>query len=184
MKRQNRIAFFNILSTVLLNGIAIITGPLFTRLLGDSGYGALKIYNIWVSVIAILFTFQTQSTLVNARVEYPETEQSRYQSSVMGLSTLLFGICAAVVVLLLRPISTLLGLSPMLVCLMLLQAFGTFCVGFLNTKNTYEFKAGRNMVISLAVTLVSLVLSVLLILRLPYETRYMEEWWRLPGPMG
>ena len=184
MRRQNRIAFFNILSTVLLNGIAIITGPLFTRLLGDSGYGALKIYNIWVSVIAILFTFQTQSTLVNARVEYPETEQSRYQSSVMGLSTLLFGICAAVVVLLLRPISTLLGLSPMLVCLMLLQAFGTFCVGFLNTKNTYEFKAGRNMVISLAVTLVSLVLSVLLILRLPYETRYYGRVVAIAGTYG
>ena len=72
MKRQNRVAFFNILSTILLNGISIITGPLFSRLLGNSGFGVLKIYNIWVSVIAIAFTLQTQQTLVNARVEWPE----------------------------------------------------------------------------------------------------------------
>ena len=83
MKRQNRVAFFNILSVVLLNGISMITAPLFSRLLGDSGYGVLKIYNIWASVIAIVFTLQTQGTLVNARVEYPEEQQKHYQSAVL-----------------------------------------------------------------------------------------------------
>ena len=172
MKRQNRVAFFNILSTVLLNGISIITGPLFSRLLGDSSYGTLRIYNVWVSVIAILFTLQTQGTLVNARVEYPEEAQKRYQSSVMSLSLLVFLACSAAVLVLLKPISAMLKLEPALIGLMLLQAFGTFCVNFLNTKYTYEFKAGRNMVTSLAVTLVTLTLSILLILQLPHETRY------------
>ena len=91
MKRQNRIAFFNILSTVVLKGSAFFTGMLFARLLGGSGYGELKLYTIAVNVIAILFTLQTQTTLPNARVEYPEGEQERYQSSVMTLSALTFG---------------------------------------------------------------------------------------------
>ena len=172
MKRRNRVALFNILSTVLLNGISIITGPLFSSMLGTSGYGVLKIYNIWASVAAILFTLQTQGTLVNARVEYPEADQKRYQSSVMALSLLMFLGCSAVIGVFLQPISRLLKLEPLLIGLMLLQAFGTYCVNFLNTKYTYEFKAGRNMVISLAVTLVNLVLSVILILQLPQETRY------------
>jgi len=163
---------FNIMSTVLLNGISIITGPLFSRLLGTSGYGVLKIYNIWASVAAILFTLQTESTLVNARVEYPEEQQKHYQSSVMTMSVLMFVLCSSVIGIFLQPLSRLLKLEPLLIGLMLLQAFGTYCVNFLNTKYTYEFKAGRNMVISLAVTLVNLVLSVLLILRLPQEIRY------------
>lgn len=172
MKRRNRVAVFNIMSTVLLNGISIITGPLFSQMLGTSGFGVLKIYNIWASVAAILFTLQTQGTLVNARVEYPEEEQNRYQSSVMAMSVLMFLLCSAVVGAFLEPISRLLKLQPLLIGLMLLQAFGTYCVGFLNTKYTYEFKAGRNMVISLAVTLVTLVLSVVLILQLPQEIKY------------
>ncbi len=172
MKKQNRIAILNILSTVLLNGISIFTGPLFFRLLGDSGYGVLKIYNIWVSILAIGFTLQTQGTLVNARVEYPEAEQKKYQSAAMGLSVSFFTLCGALVLVFLGPVSRLLKLEPVLVCLMLLQAFGTFCVGFLNTKFVYEFKAGRNMVTALGVTLTSLALSVVLILQLPYETRY------------
>ena len=172
MKRRNRVAVFNIMSTVLLNGISIITGPLFSQMLGTSGFGVLKIYNIWASVAAILFTLQTQGTLVNARVEYPEEEQNRYQSSVMTMSVLMFLLCSTVVGAFLEPISRLLQLQPLLIGLMLLQAFGTYCVGFLNTKYTYEFKAGRNMVISLAVTLVTLVLSVVLILQLPQEIKY------------
>ena len=172
MKRQNRVAFFNILSVVLLNGISIFTGPLFSRMLGTSGYGVLKIYNIWASVVAILFTLQTQGTLVNARVEYPEEEQKRYQSSVMFLSVVVFALCSTAIGIFIQPVSGLLKLEPLLIGMMLLQAFGTYCVNFLNTKYTYEYKAGRNVVMSLAVTLVNLVLSVVLILQLPQETRY------------
>lgn len=172
MRKQNRIAFFNILSIVLLNGISLLTAPLFSRILGTSGYGVLKIYNVWASVVAILFTLQTQGTLVNARVEYPEEEQKRYQSSTMALSLFVFLGCSGVIVLFLEPISRLLKLEPMLIGFLLLQAFGTYCVNFLSTKYTYEFKAGRNMAISLAVTVVTLVLSIIWILQQPQETRY------------
>ena len=92
MKRQNRIAFFNILSTVVLKGSAFFTGMLFTRLLGGSGYGSLKLYNISVSIVAVVFSLQTQTTLANARVEYPEEAQKGYQSSAMTLSALFFGL--------------------------------------------------------------------------------------------
>ena len=172
MKRQNRIAFFNILSTVVLKGSAFFTGMVFARLLGGSGYGSLKLYNISVSIAAVVFSLQTQTTLANARVEYPEEAQRGYQSSAMTLSVLFFGLCTGIVLLFLKPVSSLLNLTPALVGLMLLQAFGTFCVEFLNKKNVYEFRAGWNMILSLVMTLVPLILAVVLILQMPYETRY------------
>lgn len=172
MKRQNRVAFFNILSTLLLQGISFFTMPLFSGLLGTSGYGVTRIYNTWVSVLAIVFTMQTQGTLVNARIEYPEGEQSKYQSSIMSLSLVVFLACSALVICFLEPISAALKLERLLIILMLVQAFGVFCVNFLNMKFVYEFKAGRNMAMSLGVTLTTLALSLLLILRLPQQTRY------------
>lgn len=172
MKRQNRVAFFNILSTLLLQGMSIITMPLFTRLLGDSGYGMTRIYNIWTSVLAIVFTVQTYNTLVNARMEYPLEEQRQYQSSVMALSVLVFAACSAIVLCFLGPIAKALKLDRLLVVFMLAQAFGTFCVNFLNTKFIYEFKAGWNMLLSLAVNVVTLVLSVVLVLALPEHVNY------------
>ena len=172
MNRRNRVAFFNILSTVLLRGISIFTAPLFTRLLGTGGYGVTQIYNTWVAVIAIVFTLQPQGTLVNARVEYPPERQNGYQSSVMTLSLLSFLGCSALVLLFLGPVSSALEMQGYLVVLMLWHAFGSFCVTFLNNKFTYEFKAGRNLLLSLGVVLVNLALSVGFILLMPEELRY------------
>lgn len=172
MKRQNRVAFFNILSTLLLRGISIFTMPLFTRLLGDGNYGISKVYVTWTSVFAIVFTLQTQATLVNAVVEYPKEEQKKYQSSVMTLSLGTFLACSAVVLIFLRPISQVMKLSEILVVLMLVQSFGTFCVNFLSTKFIYEFKAGWNMLLSVGVSLLTLGLSVALILPMPKELNY------------
>lgn len=172
MKKQNKVAFFNIMSTMLLRGISLFTAPLFSRMLGTNGYGVVSIYTVWMGVAAIACTLQTNGTLVNARVEYPEEHQKRYQSATMSLSLLLFVACSGVVLLLMKPISGLLKLPPFLIVLMLVQAFGTYCVNFLSTKYTYEFKAGRNMAISLAVTVVTLVLSLVLILQMEHEVRY------------
>ena len=172
MKRQNKAVFFNILSTILLRGISLFTAPLFSRMLGTDGYGIVSIYTVWVGVAAIAFTLQTNGTLVNARVEYPEDQQHKYQSSVMTLSLLFFLTCSAVVLVFLPQVSVLLKLHKALILLMLLHSFGSYCLNFLNSKITYEFKADKNMYVSVGITLTTLVLSVILILLMPEEINY------------
>lgn len=172
MKKRNRIAFFNILSTILLRGISIFTSPLFSRLLGTSGYGVVSAYNTWINVYAITGTMQTQNTLVNATVEYGEEEQIKYQSSVMFLSLLIFLCSSALVVILIKPVSRLLQLSYPLLFLLLFQSFGSFASSFLNNKFTYEFKADKNMYFTVGISVASLLLSLFFVLRLPQEQRY------------
>ena len=172
MKKQNRVTFFNILSTMLLRGISLFTAPLFARLLGPSGYGVVSLYTVWVGVAAIAFTLQTHGTLVNARVEYPQEQQNAYQSSVMTLSLLFYLVCSAVVIAFLPQVSRMLKLSWVLVLLILFHAFGSFCLNFLNSKFTYEFKADKNMYVSVGLTLTTVVLSVILILLMPDSVNY------------
>lgn len=172
MKKKNRVAFFNILSTLLLRGISVFTAPVFSRLLGTNGYGVMSVYTNWVNISAIAGSLQTQGTLANARVEYGEEEQAKYQSSIMALSLCVFLVCSAVILLFIKPVAGALHLNTFLIPLILAQAFGAFCMDFLNTKFTYEMKAGRNMAVSLAVTLITLGLSVVLILMMPKESNY------------
>lgn len=172
MKRQNKVAFFNILSTVLLKGISLFSAPIFSRLLGTNGYGVVSIYNTWVSASAIALTLQTNGTLVNARVEYPEDQQHKYQSSVMFLSLVFFLLCSILVIAFLPQVSWLLKLPSLLVLLMLFQSFGNFCVHFLNNKFTYEFKADKNMYVAVGIALSTLFFSILLIQLMPPEINY------------
>lgn len=167
MKSRNSIIFFNILSTVLLTGISIFTAPLFSRMLGDHGYGIVSIYTTWVSLIAILFTLQTQQTIVHARSTFPEIDQPKYQSSILGLSCMVYLACSVVVVLCLERVSLLLKLDKVSVLLMLFHAFGFYCVGFINNKFAYEYNAKQNFLLSVGTSLTTILMSMAFILYFP-----------------
>ena len=173
MKSKNKIAFFNFLSNILLRGISVFTAPVFSRLLGTSGYGVLSVYNIWVRVGAVAIPLQTQGTLANARLEYPEEDQKKYQSSVMSLSVLCFLVFGALMVPFGGSVASALQLPRILIPLMLLQAFGSFVTSFMGNKFTYEFKAGKNFALSAGTTLATVAVSLVLVLSFPQESRYL-----------
>ncbi len=177
MKNKNKIAFLNFLSNLLLRGISIISAPIFSRLLGTSGYGIVSVYNIWNRILGILLPMQSNMTIVNAKVKFSEEEQEKYQSSIMTMSLLGFAAAGVLCVLFLKPISAAIHLPGMLIFLMLFQAFGNFSTSFAGSKYTYEFKAGRNFSMSVGITLASLALSLVLVLSLPQEDRYLGRIW-------
>lgn len=170
-KNINRIAFFNILSILLLQGISVISSPLFSRLLGTDGYGGMMSFTVWSGVLCTVFSVMTNMTIPNARVEYSEAEQSGYQSSIMTLSLMVFAVGGILVAALSGPLSGFLKLEKAVVLLILVQALGAFGVNFLSSKFTYEFKADRNMVLSVFLAVASMGLSLLLVLWLPEEQR-------------
>lgn len=172
MKNINRITFFNFLSILLLQGISFLSAPLFSRLLGTDGYGNLGSFVTWSNVTCIVLSLQTNVTIANARVEFSEQEQSAYQSAVMSLSLLAFALGAAVATALAGPISSALKVERYVLAVLLVQSFGSFCVNFLSSKFTYEFKAHKNMLLSVFLALASFGLALLLVMYMPQEQRY------------
>ncbi len=184
MKKQNKVAFFNILSTLLLRGLSIITAPLFSRMLGTDGYGIVSVYMVWVNALQIAFTLHTYGTLVNARVEYPAEQQDSYQSSVLGLSLAFFAVCSGVVVCFLEPIAGLLKLPQPVVLLMLVHVLAGYCVNFIHTKFTYEFRSDLNCFLSLTVAILVVLLSLLFIRQMPPELDYYGRIFALVATNG
>ncbi len=184
MKKQNKVAFFNIMSTVLLRGISLFTAPIISRMLGTEGYGVVSIYTIWMGVASIVFSMQLHGTLVNARVEYDESQQHKYQSSIMSLSLLFFLLCGTIVAVFLPQISVRLKLEKVLVLLLVFHAFGNFAVHFLNNIFTYEYKADKNMIMTVSITVVTLALSMILILLFPKQINYYGRILGMSLPYG
>ena len=119
-KSLNKITLLNILSTFLIQGISIITAPIISRLLGTANYGIVSIYSTWVSIATILFSLQTQSTLNVARTEYPESEQIKYQSSLIFLSLLVFFVSTVLIGIFSKPLAAWLRLEPLMLILMMM----------------------------------------------------------------
>jgi len=169
MKKDiNRITFFNFLSILLLQGIAMISAPLFSRLLGTSGYGSLASFTAWSNMACIVLSLQSNETIVNARQEYGEQEQPGYQSSIMALALLSFLVGGGVLML----CAGALHMERLTVLLMVMNAFGCYAVNFLSSKFTYEFKADKNVMLSVFMSVANFGISLLLVLNMPMEQRY------------
>jgi len=159
------------ISVVLVNGLAFFTTPIFSRMLGTEGYGIVSVYNTWASICALCFGLQTRGTLAMAKIQYPDA-QRKYQSSVLCLSIIAFLAAAGVIAVFYRPVSVMLKMDWRMIGLMLLQAFGLYCVGFATEKNIHGFQAQKNMRLSLSVAVSTVVLSLVLMQLFPAEHRY------------
>ena len=178
MKNANRIVILNILSTVIIQGLNFLAAPIFSRMLGTENYGIVSLYNTWTMIVTAVFSLQAGNTLQIARNKFPLEDQEKYQSSILGLGTVTYLVFSAVVVLLIGAISRAIQLEKAMVAVMLVHSYGQFCLNLANAKYTYEFKAGRNFVLSVVTAACSLGVSVLLIHKLPESTNY---WGRILG---
>lgn len=174
---KNKTIGFNILSSIILQGLAFLSGPIFSGSLGTNNYGIASVYLTWVQVASTVFSLQI-GTIAIAKIYFPESEQSGYQSSVLSLATMVyfgFSVVTILVYVLLRdyikaPIS--------MIILGLMHGWGMYVVTFVNSKFTYEFKADKNCALSIVVSTVTIGVSIILINAQPTEINY---WGRILG---
>lgn len=178
IKSVNKITIFNIASTVLLQGLSFVSGPIFSGALGTNNYGIAAVYLTWVQIASTVFSLQAAGTVAVARVNFPLGDQPKYQSSVLSLATLSylgFSILTIIICLVAR---IWFDINITLVAVGLSHGWGMYVVGFMNSKFTYEFKADKNFILSITVSLLTIGGSLYLIRVLPSEENY---WGRIIG---
>ena len=178
MHNKNKITLLNIASSIVLQGLAFFSGPIFSRALGTNNYGIAAVYLTWVQIASIIFSLRAGGSIGVARIDYPMEEQSKYQSSVLSLATASF-LCFSILVILFAFITqSILGLNVKMIALGLAQAWGMYCVTFMNSKYTYEFKAGRNLILSVSASALTILFSIILIQGYSTADNY---WGRIIG---
>ena len=137
VKSKNTITLFNIASTIILQGLAFISGPIFSSTLGTNNYGIASVYLTWVQIASTVFSLQAAGTVALARVNFPMEEQEKYQSSVLWLSTISFTIFSIATLIIITVIKRWFDIDIRMVALGLLHAWGLYCVTAINSKFTY-----------------------------------------------
>lgn len=177
-KSRNKITIFNIASTIILQGLTFFSGPIFSGVLGTNNYGIAAVYLTWVQLASTVFSLQAAGTVAVARVNYPLQNQSQYQSSVLSLATISYGLFSIATILGILLSSKWIDFSMPMVLLGLFHGWGLYCVTFMNAKYTYEFKADKNFILSVVTSILAISSSILLIYLLPANINY---WGRIIG---
>jgi len=161
-KSINKITFYNILSSVLLQGLAFFTTPIFSRLLGRSNYGIFGVYSTWVAIFSIVLPLQAHSAFPIAKAVFPKERQEEYQSSAVSLALASY-VCIAAPIFV---IALLFGTDIFLLVPMLVQGLGVCLVTALQNKFVFEYEAKKNFILSLSVGLSNVLLSLIFVLNM------------------
>ena len=175
-KSINRNIVLNVLGTAILQGINFFSAPIFSRALGTANYGVVSVYITWVNLAATVLSLQVGSSIAMARNEFSANEQLPYRSSVLAMALCNYGVAFVILLLLLDPLSGLLRLHKWLLIFAFFHSFGLFCVSFLNVIFTYDFKADKNLILSIVISVSTIALSIFLIQFFPANINY---WGRI-----
>lgn len=168
----NKIAFINILSNLLLQGIAFFSIPIFTRILGTEQYGLYSVFNSWVAIMACILGFGTGSTIGTGMYQFKKNYY-RFRSSVLLFGTIL-GISAICLILLFSSVITdRLGYSFNVLVVLLFTAFAHYVISYFQNTCVYEREATKNLFVSVSLSLTTVGLSIYFINENLFDEKYL-----------
>lgn len=168
---ENKMALYNIASTVLVAGINFITIPIFTRMLDTEGFGIVNVYTAWVQICTIFVGLKADGSIGSAHANLREDEQDSYQLSCLLMGLLSFVVIMALCIAFIGPLSSLLSMDGLLIVAMVLQSFGAFVVALFSMRFIFRKEPQKNFALSVGVAVATTMVSVALILSGVFDER-------------
>lgn len=159
-------SFIFTLGNLLIQGLAFITLPIYTRIISPEIYGKFNLYLAWVSLFSLFIGLQTAGSLSSARVKYSEAEYNRYAVSAFTLSNIFFIVVLLLTTFVRDYLALVLELSPTMTLVLVSQSYFQYVVSFLGQYFIQDQKATATLFFSAVSAILNTILSILLIYRL------------------
>lgn len=169
MSESAKSAIVYTMATLFSRGLAIITVPIFTRIMSTDQIGVVNLYNSWYTMISAFATLSlTSGGYMVAMKEYPN-ERDQYQSSVLTLTSIIAILIALVYFAFSAFWNTLIGLPSSLIVLMLIGFFVAPARDFWFLRQRYEYKYKLAGIVSIGSALAASALSVIAVLKISQQ---------------
>lgn len=159
-------AFVYTASSVFTRGLAVITVPIFTRLMTSEQIGIVGLYNSWYGMISAFATLSlTSGGYALAMKEY-SGKRDQYVSSILTLTSLIAILIAGVYFAFPNIWQKTLGLSNRLIILMLFGFFFAPARDFWLARQRFEYKYKLSAVVSIMTAVIASTISVIVVLHM------------------
>ncbi|MBR2189225.1 MAG: oligosaccharide flippase family protein [Eubacterium sp.] len=164
----------------LLKGLSFFTLPVFARLLTTEDYGMFSLFSSYESIFYVVVGFAIHSSYKNAKFQVyardGEADEKGYNAYVSATILLILASCAVFLVianLFGGPLSTLLKIDRLCLNLLVFYSVGSAIIVCFNTDASLRYSYGGFLKVSACNAIGNIILSILLILFVFSERRYM-----------
>lgn len=164
------------ISTISVKAMAILTTPIFTRLLTTEDYGISATFNSWYSLMYIICSLDLDMSVGRAKQDIGESLE-KYVGSLQLLSGLFTGILFIFSIIFRELLLELIELDTILLLMLYVYLFFSTSVSLMQTRLRYEYRYKENIGIMFYITLTTVLLSIFLIKNMEHN-RY---WGKVIG---
>lgn len=151
-------------SNVMLKGIALLSTPIFTRIMSQAQYGSYSVYQSWYAIFSIITTLNLFQGGFNKGMMRYEKDRDGFISSQVTLMALMVLGWAGVYFLNTDFWDNLIGLTPPLMAAMFIELWGVTTVEFWSARERFDFKYRRYVFVSSATTILSISIGIVTVL--------------------
>jgi O-antigen/teichoic acid export membrane protein len=158
-------------SSIAVKAIAIITTPIFTRMLSTYDYGISSTFVSWYTLLAIFSSLNLTYSIGRAKQDF-EGQLEKYVGSMQVLSALFSLLLDAVMLIFIEPLSKVMELNPGLMVLLCCYLFFEPAITFTQSRFRYSYNYKGNIAISLFVAISNVATTFAFILALETDKYY------------
>ena len=142
-------------------GIALLTTPIFTRLMTTEQYGIVTIYLSWLNIITIVCSlYVTYGGFTYGMIKYPQKKE-QYTSSVLVLTTIMTLFWLFVYIIFRNPLNKFTTLSTLLTLLIFAEIITQSALSIWTTRQRYDFKYRKATIVTLITVIATPILGVI-----------------------
>ena len=168
MENAFKAGVWYIISTMLVKSIAIVSTPLYTRMMSTSDYGIAATFNTWYALLSIICSLNVGYSIGRAKVDF-KTEFNSYITNLQVICSVVTGAIFFVIFIFFDPLQNVIGLDKTSVFLLFLYVlFGTI-VSVYQGKYRFSYQYKQNIAISIFVSVSTVAFSLILIGIMPQK---------------
>lgn len=170
----NKTFVINVVSTILLQGFAFVTMPIFSRILGSEQYGYYAIYISWVNIFASFLSLNIGAGVGSGAYKF-KNEYYSFKNSIL-MYTICFSLVGIIVCVLLYPLIVyVFSFNIDLYLLVLFTAFSSTIISTVNYILIYEKMALLKFIVSFILAFGNFGLSLIFILLIKPKELYLGK---------
>lgn len=151
-----------VFSSIVVKGIAILSTPIFTRLMSNEEYGYVSAFLSWYTLLLPFCTVNLDYSIGRAKLDFPD-QLDHYIGTMQVLSAVITFILGVICCFFFELVSGFMGFDPATFFLLLAYLFFMPAILFWQNGYRYRYLYKQNIAIAIYTAVSSVILSVALI---------------------
>lgn len=152
------------ISSVIQRGIALLTTPIFTRLMSTAEYGVYSVYQSWYSIIIIFTTLNLYAGVYNNGMTKWPNDRMRYTSALQGLSTTITVVWFVIYLCSMEFWNSLFKLPTLFILAIFVEVLFVPAFNFWAAGQRFDYKYRKLVGVSIGMGIFSPVLGIIAVL--------------------